>query len=202
MRPKTRQFMQDIVEYIDQYFCENCKVPTMQDIAEHFGVTKQCIFQNLKTMVDLGMIEQESGARGIITPNMKKMQKEVLNVPLVGSVACGTPVLAEENIESVLTLPRELTGTGQFYLLRAYGDSMIDAGIEDGDLVLVHNTHQAQDGQIIVALVENETTLKRIYIDDKHKKIILHPENKNMRDMVFDEVSVQGVAVRVIKNIY
>ena len=152
-------------------------------------------------IVEKGIIEKDNGARCLITPNMKKIQKDTLSVPIVGSVACGTPVLSEENIEDYITIPRKLTGTGNFYILRAFGDSMIEAGIEDGDLVLVHNTHEAQDGQIVVALVENETTLKRIYIDDKHKKIILHPENKNMRDMVFDEVSIQGVAVSVLKRL-
>ena len=201
MNAKTLKIMEDIRDYIDQYFCENCKVPTLQDIADQFDFTKGRISQYISMMVEKGIIEKDNGARSLITPNMKKIQKDTLSVPIVGSIACGTPVLSEENIEDYITIPRKLTGTGNFYILRAFGDSMIEAGIEDGDLVLVHNTHEAQDGQIVVALVENETTLKRIYIDDKHKKIILHPENKNMRDMVFDEVSIQGVAVSVLKRL-
>ena len=78
---------------------------------------------------------------------------------------------------------------------------MIDAGIEDGDFVLVRNTNQANDGDIVVALVDDETTLKRIHFDNKNKKVILHPENKTMSDMIFDEVSIQGVAVNVIKKL-
>lgn len=201
MQARKIKLMNDIVDYIDLRFNEDNIVPTMEDMAEHFGVTKQCICLNIKTMVEIGLVERSGGARAIITPNMKKTSKDTVNVPLVGSVACGTPVLAEENIETVVAFPRELIGPGNFYLLRAYGDSMIDAGIEEGDLVLVRNTQDAQDGQIVVALVDNESTLKRIFIDDKHKKIILHPENKNMRDMVFDEVTIQGVAVKVLKNL-
>ena len=201
MRTKSLKFMEDIVKYIDFRFSEDNKVPTMQDIADHFDVSKQCVFQDIKIMVEMGMIEQDSGARGLVTPTMKKINNDVIYIPVIGSVACGTPVTSEENIETVVAFPRELTGSGNFYLLRAFGDSMVDAGIEEGDLVLVHNTQDAQDGQIVVALVDNETTLKRIFIDDKHKKIILHPENKNMRDMVFDEVTIQGVAVKVLKNL-
>ena len=201
MRSKSTELMHNIVDYIDLRFAQDNKVPTMQDIADHFGVTKGSISQYIQVMVDRGLIEKENGARGLVTPNMKKLHKEMLSVPIIGAIACGTPVLSEENIETVVTLPRELTGTGNFYLLRAYGDSMIDAGIEDGDLVLVHNTHQAQDGQIVVALVENETTLKRFHFDEANKKVILHPENKTMQDMIFDEVSIQGVAVNVIKKL-
>ena len=201
MRSKSTELMHNIVDYIDLRFSEDNKVPTMQDIADHFNVTKGSISQYIQVMEQRGLIEKENGARGLVTPKMKKMKSTVCRVPLIGDVACGTPVLSEENIESIVTLPRELLGNGDFYLLRAYGDSMVDAGIEEGDLVLVHNINEANDGDIVIALVENETTLKRIHFDKKNKKVVLHPENKTMADMVFDDVSIQGVAVNVIKKL-
>ena len=193
--------MNDIVDYIDLRFFKDNKVPTMQDIADHFGITKGGVCQYIKAMIERGLIEKENGARGLVTPNMKKIQMESISVPIIGSVACGTPILSEENVETIVTLPRELTGSGSYYLLKTFGDSMLDAGIEDGDLVLVQNTNQAQDGQIVVALIDDETTLKRIHFDKANKKVILHPENKTMQDIVLDKVSIQGVAVSVIKKL-
>ena len=201
MRSKSTELMYAIVDYIDTRFAEDNKVPTMQNIADHFNVTKGSISQYVQVMVERGIIEKDNGARGLVTPKMKKMKSTACRVPIVGAIACGTPVLAEENIESIVTLPREILGNGEFYILKAFGDSMIDAGIEDGDFVLVRNTNQANDGDIVVALVDDETTLKRIHFDNKNKKVILHPENKTMSDMIFDEVSIQGVAVNVIKKL-
>ena len=201
MRSKSTELMYAIVDYIDARFAEDNKVPTMQNIADHFNVTKGSISQYVQVMVERGIIEKDNGARGLVTPKMKKMKSTACRVPIVGAIACGTPVLAEENIESIVTLPREILGNGEFYILKAFGDSMIDAGIEDGDFVLVRNTNQANDGDIVVALVDDETTLKRIHFDNKNKKVILHPENKTMSDMIFDEVSIQGVAVNVIKKL-
>ncbi len=201
MRSKSTRLMTDIVAYIDIRFSQDNKVPTMQEIADHFGMTKGGVCQYIKVMIERGLIEKDNGARGLVTPNMKKIQMSTSTVPIIGNVACGTPVLAEENVESIVTLPRELTGRGSFYLLRAYGDSMIDAGINDGDLVLVQKTNKAKDGQIVVALVDNETTLKRLYFDTTNDKIILHPENKTMEDIILEKIEIQGVAVNVLKKL-
>ena len=83
----------------------------------------------------------------------------------------------------------------------ADGDSMINSGIEEGDLIIVKSQPTANDGDIVVALIDNETTLKRIYHDDKKKKIILHPENTEYRDVEYDNLDIQGIAVRVIKKL-
>ena len=123
-------------------------------------------------------------------------------MPIVGEVACGTPILAEENIECFVTFSRELLGSGKFFILRAKGESMINAGIEDGDLVIVRQQDTAEEGQIVVALIENEATLKRYYTDKKQNKIRLHPENDEMKDMFFDMISIQGVAVKILKDIH
>ena len=122
-------------------------------------------------------------------------------LPIVGEIACGGPILAEENIESYVTFSKELLGSGKFFILRAKGDSMINAGINDGDLVIVRQQETAEIGQIVVALIGNEATLKRYYLDNKRKKIRLHPENDKMEDMFFDDIAIQGIAVKVLKDL-
>ena len=120
-------------------------------------------------------------------------------VPVVGTVACGSPILAEENIEEYVTLPAALFGRGNFFLLRARGDSMINAGIADGDLVLVRQQDTAEYNQIAVALIDDEATLKRFRPEGD--RVVLHAENPNYDDIVVDRCAVQGVAVKVIKDL-
>ena len=105
-------------------------------------------------------------------------------------------------MEEYVPLPISIFGNGDLYILRASGDSMIDAGISDGDLVIVRKTNEAKDGDIVVALTEETgTTLKRLFHDRESNRIILHPENKTMEDMTFQTIAVQGVAVKIIKNV-
>ena len=111
----------------------------------------------------------------------------------------GVPKFAEENIEEYVCLPESLFGRGEFFLLRARGDSMIGAGIEDGDLVLIRQQNTAEYNQIVVALVDDEATLKRFRPNEDH--ICLHPENNRYEDIIVDSCLIQGVAVKVIKDL-
>jgi len=120
---------------------------------------------------------------------------------VLGSVSCGVPRFAEENIEEYVSLPEALFGRGEFFILKAKGDSMIDAGIDDGDLVVIKQQSSAEDGQIVVALMDDEATLKRFYRDEKNKRIRLHPENESMEDIFVDDCMIQGIAVKVIKDL-
>jgi len=122
-------------------------------------------------------------------------------VPLVGTIACGTPMLAEQNIESYIPISKELIGQGTFFALHAKGDSMINANIGDGDFVIVRQQNYANEGDIIVALIDEEATLKRYFLDKKQQKIRLHPENDELSDMFFDNINIQGVAVKVLKDL-
>ena len=96
-------------------------------------------------------------------------------------------------------LPVSMFGKGSFYILRADGDSMIEAGIEDGDMVIIRQQDAAEEGQIVVALVGDEATLKRYYLDKPRRRVRLHPENSSMQDVFVDNCVIQGVAVHVIK---
>ena len=124
-----------------------------------------------------------------------------VRVPVLGSVSCGLPKFAEENIEEYVRLPSSLFGDGEFYFLRAKGDSMIGAGIDDGDLVLIRRQDTARPGQIAVALTDDEATLKRFYPEPQNRRIRLHPENPELEDIYVENCAVQGIAVKVIKNL-
>lgn len=151
-------------------------------------------------MADKGMIKYDG--QQIITDKTSKISTELTSVAILGSVSCGLPQLEEENAEEYLSLPVALFGSGSFYLLRAKGTSMIEAGINLGDLVLIRKQSEAKDGEIIVALVNNENTLKRLRVDEANHCVRLHPENKKMQDIIVPEgesLQIQGVAVHVIK---
>ena len=114
---------------------------------------------------------------------------------------CGSLTEESEHCEGYVRLPASLVGRGEFFLLKAYGESMIDAGISDGDLVLVRRQSDAADGDIVVALVDGAVTLKRMYRDARRRHIVLHPENSTMSDIIAEYCEIQGVAVKVIKDL-
>ena len=122
-------------------------------------------------------------------------------IPILGAVPCGPLTEVEESIEGYLRLPESFVGKGKFYLLRASGNSMIGAGINDGDLVLIRIQNNANVGEIVVALVNNEVTLKRLAYNAESASYYLHPENKRMKDIYPENIEVQGIAVKVIKDL-
>ena len=190
-----------IIAFIDEYYNTNGKVPTQQEIADAVGLNKSNVNRNLKVMKERGLIDLDGGWGGIKTSKIQKRNIELNYVPVVGTIACGTPMLAEQNIERYIPISKELIGNGNFFALHASGNSMINANIEDGDFVIVRQQNYANEGEIIVALIDDETTLKRYYLDRKKHKVRLHPENDNMEDMYFDSINIQGVAVKVLKDL-
>lgn len=201
MRSKDTDKMSKIVEYIDNFYFSTNSVPTMQEIADHMGMTKSNVSGYVKEMAERGLLSLNGGWRGISTNKMSKTISNICRIPIVGSIACGTPMLAEQNVSSYLTISASFLGQGEYFALKASGDSMINANIENGDIVIVKQQNDAEEGQIVVALIHEEATLKRYFKDRKKRKIRLHPENDNMEDMFFDKVDIQGVVKKVIKDI-
>ena len=197
MRSKSPELMKEICEYAEQYYLQNGQSPSTTKIAEAVGVSRGTAYKYLVAMNDNGMIEYDG--QDIQTPVTKKLNKDTSQTAIVGSVPCGSPQYEEENIEEYISLPTAIFGKGEFFILRASGDSMIEAGIDDGDLVVIRKQVYADEGDIVVALVDNHNTLKRFYRNEENQKIILHPENKRLKDVVVDECFIQGVACHVIK---
>lgn len=201
MKVMSESVFNAIIKFVDEYYCANGKTPTLQEIANEIKLDKSNVSRNLKVMKERGLIDLNRGWSGIKTNKIQKRVLEMCDVPVVGSIACGTPMLAEQNIEKYIPFPKALLGNGVFFALHAVGNSMINANIDDGDFVIVKQQNYAEEGDIVVALIENETTLKRYYLDRKKKKVRLHPENNEMEDMFFDEISIQGIAVKVLKDL-
>lgn len=201
MRTKNQELMTKMINFIESEYQKNGLAPTLREIASEFNITSACVSHYLTEMKEKGLIQSNGKSRSIKTSKMQSMLNEVSYLPVVGSIACGTPLLAEENIEKYLPVPTDFLGAGKFFILRANGNSMIKAGIEDGDYVIVKQQETAETGQIIVALINDEATLKRYYIDNEKQQVRLHPENDKMKDMYFKNVIIQGIAVKVIKDL-
>lgn len=200
MKLKSQEYYKTLLSFIDDYREEHGVSPTNRIIASGTGVSTATVSRYLQDLRKEGKIEYK-GHRGIITPKMKEEKESTVLVPLLGSIACGIPKYAEGNIEKYIPLPVSLFGKGDFFLLHAKGNSMIDAGINNGDLVLIKKQNAAEPGQIVVALIDEDATLKRFYPEPKKKLIRLHPENKEMNDIYVEHCIIQGIAVNVLKNI-
>lgn len=199
MQHKNEELFKALEKYIDDYKAENCgNTPTVRQAAAALRVSASTVSVYLSHMREQGIIEY-AGHRNIITRASKAAHTDVSRVPLLGEVACGIPKLAEENIEEYIKLPASILGRGSFFALRAKGDSMINAGIDDGDLVIVRQQNTADYNQIVVALVDDEATLKRFRPENGVFR--LHAENPDYPDIIVESCIVQGVAVKVIKDI-
>ena len=202
MRTKNENTMQEIIDFINARFFADRTVPSIQEIADEVGLNKSNVSRYLTAMEEKGMISRNGSYYGLETNSMKKVSRNLQQLPIVGDIACGTPILTEQNIESYLSISGNFLGAGNYFVLMAKGNSMINVGIEDGDYVVVRQQPSAEEGQIVVAMTEDgECTLKRYYKDKRRRKIRLHPENDDMEDMYFDNIEIQGIAVKVIKNL-
>lgn len=197
MRSKDKTLMAAIEKFVSDYTDSNGISPTMQEVADGVGSSKATVQRYIAQLCEDGILDY-SGYR---TMTSTKTKAAAIRVPVLGTIACGIPKFAEENIEEYVRLPVALFGKGNLFILRAYGDSMIEAGIDNGDLVLIRQQNYADEGQIVVALMEDEATLKRFYPEPKKHRIRLHPENSRMDDIYVDNCEIQGVAVKVLKDL-
>jgi repressor LexA len=199
---KLTKRQQEIFEFIKQYSGRHGYPPTVRDIGKAIGLTSSStVHAHLANLEKLGLVRRDptkpralellgEAARKIAGPS---------GLPVVGRVAAGTPILAEENIEDYVEVPPIAGGDDGEYVLRVAGDSMIDAGILDGDYVIVHRQETAANGEIVVALVGEEATVKRYFRESDH--IRLQPENASMEPIRTREVAVLGKVVGVCRRV-
>ena len=196
MRTLNQDMLEKVERYITTYQMENGKSPSYRQIMHETGMTTlSSVFRYVNALENSGRITR-TNLGNIETPSNLKHGGTTM-IPLVGSVACGAPNIGVEDIEETFAFPKSLFGDGELFMLRTFGDSMIDIGIRKDDLVVIKKQNYAEYGDIVVALVDGETTLKRFFKEGS--KIILHPENKTMKDIVVKECEIQGVLVSCIK---
>jgi repressor LexA len=202
---KKQKYMEAIIAFIDDYRDETGLSPSMTEIAEGVGLTQGTISKYVAYMKEQGMLNYDGRVRGIRTKKASAFAGAYTAVPVVGRIACGAPILAVESIDGYIQLPKSLVGPGEYYLLKTVGNSMIGAGIEEDDLVLVRSQDTAEKNEIVVALIEDEATLKR-FLPQEDGTVILHPENPDLEDIVVDAAEteylrIQGVVKKVIKDV-
>ena len=197
-----------ILEFIAEQIRVRGYPPSVREIGEAVGLTSSStVHTHLKVLQKQGYLRRDpTKPRAIVVrfePNSGAAMevRPVTHVPLVGDVAAGTGVLAQESVEEVLPLPEDLTGTGTLFMLRVRGDSMVEAGILDGDTVIIRKSDAAETGQIVVALVDDaEVTLKRLR--RRGNSIALEPCNVRHETRIFpaDRVKVQGRLVALLRR--
>lgn len=199
MKLHNEETLKALYEFIKGYQKDFGRSPSYRTILNRFPTR----FQSCSTVKGyLDVLERRELIRkdksGAIAVE-ERFVHGVTNAPLVGRVACGSPTEAIESIEGVYALPPEIFGGGELMLLRAEGQSMENAGINTGDLIVIRRQNDAEYGQIILALIEDQATVKRYY-PKKNGEIILHPENDKMKDIVVENCNIQGIVVGCIKT--
>ncbi len=195
-----------ILDYLIDTLRERGYPPSVREIGAAVGLSSSStVHAHLAQLEAKGFIKRDparSRAIELVDKGLyARPSKEMLNVPLVGRVTAGTPVLASENIEDYFPIPTEFVGAGEFFMLRVRGDSMIQAGILDGDHVIVRKQDAAENGDIVVALVNgDEATVKRLYREKDHVR--LQPENPHMDPIVAVDVRVLGKVVGLVRKVH
>ncbi len=194
-----------VLKYIEKYQMTNGRSPTIKEIRTHFKLSSDNgVIKHIHSLTKKGALEKDKTPRGIrllnTVKNRLKAANNIFSVPILGFIPAGGPVDTAEHVEGYMTLGDELvTNSRDFFLLNVKGESMIDAGIFEGDLVLVNTVKQPRNGDIVVALVDHGNTLKRFIKEGN--KAYLRAENKNYRDIhPTDELIIQGVVESLIRQ--
>ena len=195
---KKRYSEEAVLSFIENYIKKNGYAPSVRDICKGCNIasTATC-FGIVNKLAEDGMLEKSK-----VGENKRRamaIKQNAVRIPLVGTVAAGEPIFAQENYEDFFSVPSNLFGDEDMFMLTVKGDSMIKIGMFNGDKIVVKKQETAENGEIVVALVEDSATVKRFFMRDG--KFILHPENDDMEDFLFDDVKILGKVVGLIRSI-
>ena len=198
---KISEKQSEILEYIKSQILEKGYPPAVREIckAVHLKSTSS-VHSHLETLEKNGYIRRDPTkprAIEIIDDNFNLTRREVSHIPIVGKVAAGQPLLAQEHIESYFTIPTEFMPNSETFMLTVQGDSMVNAGIFNGDYVLVESCNTALNGEIVVALVDDGATVKTFYKEDGYYR--LQPENDYMEPIIVSEAFILGKVIGVFR---
>jgi repressor LexA len=194
-----------VLNFLKSYMQQKGFPPTLREIASNFGLKGPRAPQKTLAILERkGFIRKvPGGSRAIEVRDIMPTLGKTLSVPIVGRVRAGEPILAVENIEGFLNLDRNLVSSGDVFLLRVQGDSMIEAHIEDGDFALVKSQSDAENGEIVVALIEDEATIKRIF--KKRDLVRLEPANPTMEPIVVKKgdkrIAIVGKVIGIFRKL-
>ncbi|MCS7235579.1 MAG: transcriptional repressor LexA [Armatimonadota bacterium] len=201
-RGLTRRQRQ-ILDYVIEYTRRRGYPPSVRDIGNALHLTSSStVHSHLSALEKKGYLRRDPSkprAIEVLKDPTSLPHKRVVSLPVVGRVTAGAPILAEQNIEDSFTLPEDFVGSGECFMLRVRGDSMVGAGIYDGDYLVVRRQSHAQDGDIVVARIGDEATVKRFYREGD--RIRLQPENPAMEPIYTREVVIEGKAVGLVRRL-
>lgn len=186
-----------VMDYIRKFSEENGYTPSVREICKECGIKSTATAHSyIEKLQDRGYLNKATNKKRSVTIG----KSSGISIPLIGTVAAGQPIFTYENYEDYYTFPAGEFRGEDLFMLRVQGTSMIDAGIMNGDKIIVRRQNTAENGEIVVALVDDSSTVKRFYRRDG--KIVLHPENEALSDMIYEdgEVSVLGKVVGLMRN--
>ena len=193
----------EILNFISDYQAENSYPPTVREIGDHFGVSIRAVQDHITAFQKKGFITQTQKKSRSIKVLVDERQKDqgmfMEKVPLIGTIAAGKPLLCEENYEGYVTLTEPFIRPGKnYFALHVRGQSMINAGILEGDLAIIEQTSTATDGQIVVAVIDDATTLKRYFKEPS--RIRLQPENPAFHPIYCQDVRIVGILTNLVRT--
>lgn len=194
-----------VLDYIKQFLTDNSYPPSIRDIQEGVGIkSTSTVSKDLIKLEEEGYIKRSNlKSRGIeiigndLQTNNNDSQ-DTVDIPLLGNVAAGSPIYAEQNIDFYFPVPSYMANKGEYFMLKIKGESMIEAGMLDGDLILVKKTNYANHGDIVVALIEDSATVKRLY--NKNSQVMLLPENSTMEPIIPQDMTILGKVVSLFRE--
>ena len=195
MSDASRAKMQAVLEYINEYNAEYGYAPTVREICAQLNIQSTAsAYYYIEKLTDGGYLSKSPNKNRAVS--FKKNAS--INIPLIGTVTAGQPIFAYENYEDYYSFPAGSFKGSDLFMLSVQGESMIDAGIFDGDKIIVRKQETADNGEIVVALLDDSATVKRFYKRDGH--FVLHPENETMQDIIVNEVAILGIVIGLVRK--
>ena len=194
---KIEENLQRVYNFTAEFIKDNGFPPSVREICSKLNIKSTATaYSYIEKLKDKGLLEKSPMKKRALT--LPGREQDFKRVPLLGTIRAGEPIYAVENLEGYYPLPKEFDTGGDEFALKVKGDSMINAGIFEGDVIIVNKQSIASNGEIVVALVDDSATVKRFY--KRNGKIILHPENDHMDDMIFSNVVILGVVKGLMRK--
>lgn len=199
MKELTKR-QKEVLDFLKKFIDEHTYPPTMREIADHFHISAKGAHDHIKALEKKGILRSNlNRSRAIEIIGKNKDRETFLKIPILGNVAAGQPLFAEENLDGHMTIPSNMLGTGTFFALNVHGDSMQDAGIFDGDMAIISRQESADNGDIVVAMINDEAvTLKRFFREKN--RIKLKAENPVYPPIYTQNLRILGRLSCIIRN--
>ncbi len=192
---RTQNKIDEVFIFVKKYITENGYAPSVREICKACELKSTATaFTYLNELAERGLINKTNTKNRAVS-----LKQNAVTIPLIGTVAAGQPIFATENYEDFYSVPSNFFNGENLFMLNVHGDSMIKIGMFEGDKIIVKKQDYADNGDIVVALVDDSATVKRFF--KREGKIILHPENDEMEDFIFDDVKIIGKVIGLIRNI-